>query len=258
MKFAELFYSLLEVKQSHLCVGIDPAYEGMRLEQVISSSKNPAKDILSFSQDIISKTGGEAIAFKPNQQYILPLGFSELKELNRMIHEQDALSILDIKLSDIGSTNDACCFWSKKCGFDAITASPFPGNMRSLWESCKRQELGLFLLCLMSNPEAGTFMKSDIKGRYAYDVIASTIEKEGITGAVVGATIDENDMKCISSVLKKALVLIPGIGAQQGSTTILEKFGKRSIVNVSRDVIFSLDPKGRARYYKEKINRIVS
>ncbi|MHC1598255.1 MAG: hypothetical protein ACXQT0_01535, partial [Candidatus Methanofastidiosia archaeon] len=60
MKFAELFYSLLEVKQSHLCVGIDPAYEGMRPEQVISSSKNPAKDILSFSQDIISKTGGEA------------------------------------------------------------------------------------------------------------------------------------------------------------------------------------------------------
>ena len=255
MDFTESFFELRDEKSSNLCVGIDPAYHGMRKEMVISSNGNPAEDILGFSLDIIGKTGEHAACFKPNLQYIQPLGLKEIREMNKAIHEQGCLSILDLKLSDIGSTNDASCFWARESGFDAITGSPFPGNIKGLWESCKKQELGLFLLCLMSNPEAKVFMKSMIGNRLAYELIAEVIEKEGITGAVVGATISTSDLDRLTSALKGALLLIPGIGTQKGSTQIIDVFGKRCIVNVSRDIIFSDDPKKRAGYYKEMINQ---
>jgi orotidine-5'-phosphate decarboxylase len=164
--------------------------------------------------------------------------------------------LLDVKLSDIGSTNTSSCFWIREAGFDAITASPFPGNIASLWADCKKRNLGLFLLCLMSNPEAGMFMKSRIGEEIAYAAIAKEIAKEGITGAVVGATIDDGDARSIAGLLPEALALIPGIGAQQGGTEVLRLFGERSVVNVSRGVIFADDPGKKAKEYRDQIARI--
>jgi len=174
------------------------------------------------------------------------------------IHEQDALSILDVKLSDIGTSNDACCFWAHECGFDAITASPFPGNIAALWASCSARDLGLFLLCLMSNPEADMFMKARLGEEYAYERIAREIESNGITGAVIGATISDEDRMRLVNTLTSRLVLVPGIGAQKGSFGVVESFGRRCVVNVSRDVIFSDDPAARARSYRDMIRDIVS
>jgi len=257
MDFTESFNRLMEERSSNLCVGIDPAYGDMRDEMVISPKKDPSSDILEFSIDIIEKTAEHAVCFKPNLQYILPLGLDGYKELNKAIHEKDCLSILDIKLSDIGSSNDASCYWVKKAGFDAITGSPFPGNMSELWGSCKKQKIGLFLLCLMSNPEAKMFMKSMAGNKITYELVAQVIEQEKITGAVVGATVLNKDLDTLAGKLRKSLVLIPGIGAQEGSMAIIDVFGHRCIVNVSRDIIFSEDPAERARYYKDRINQIL-
>ena len=257
MDFTGRFHKIREEKSSNLCVGIDPAFEGMRKDMVVRPRNDPALDILEFSLDIIEKTGGHAACFKPNLQYMLPLSVDQMREINDAIHEQGCLSILDLKLSDIGSTNDASCFWVKRSSFDAITGSPFPGNIIELWNSCKKQELGLFLLCLMSNPEAKMFMKSIIGNRVAYELVAQIIEQEGITGAVVGATIPPKDLDVLIGTLRKSLLLIPGIGTQQGSMSIIDVFGPRCIVNVSRDIIFSEDPAERARYYKDSINQIL-
>ncbi|HPR42115.1 MAG TPA: orotidine-5'-phosphate decarboxylase [Candidatus Methanofastidiosa archaeon] len=257
MQFTDSFNRIRETKSSNLCIGIDPAYGDMRDKMVVSPNKDPPTDILEFSLDIIERTGEHAACFKPNLQYILPLGLEGFKTLNKAIHDQDCLSLLDIKLSDIGSTNDASCYWIKRSGFDAITGSPFPGNMTELWASCKKKDLGLFLLCLMSNPEAKTFMKSMVGNSIAYELIAKVIEQEGITGAVVGATVPSKDLDILAGTLRNSLVLVPGIGAQEGSLAILDIFGRRSIVNVSRDIIFSKDPVARARDYKDRINQIL-
>jgi orotidine-5'-phosphate decarboxylase len=256
MDFVASYQSLQESKDSQLCVGIDPAYPGLRPRQTIPSHGDPPRDILDFASRIIDETGPYASCFKPNLQYIHPLGFEELSELNDRIHEQDALSILDVKLSDIGTSNDACCFWARECGFDAITASPFPGNISSLWESCQARGLGLFLLCLMSNPEADIFMKARLGDDYAYERIAREIESNGITGAVIGATIDDVDRMRLVETLTSRLVLVPGIGAQSGTFGVVSSFGRRCVVNVSRDVIFSNDPAKKARTYRDMIREI--
>lgn len=258
MDFVSSYLLLQEKKDTQLCVGIDPAYPGLRPRQTITSRGDPPRDILDFSSTIIDEAGPYAACFKPNLQYIHPLGLEELSELNDRIHEQDALSILDVKLSDIGTSNDACCFWAHECGFDAITASPFPGNIAALWASCSARELGLFLLCLMSNPEADMFMKARLGEEYAYERIAREIESNGITGAVIGATISDEDRMRLVNTLTSRLVLVPGIGAQKGSFGVVESFGRRCVVNVSRDVIFSDDPAARARSYRDMIRDIVS
>ncbi len=256
MEFRKKYRAVSSDKQSQLCVGIDPAYPGVRPGNVIPACRSPAEDILSFSLGIIAATGRYAAVFKPNLQYILPLGLDEMRTLNDAIHAQGALSLLDVKLSDIGATNASCCFWAREAGFDALTASPFPGNIPSLWDDCKKRGLGLFLLCLMSNPEAGMFMKSRVGGELAYAAIAKAIASEGITGAVVGATIGDEDAHAIASLLTRELALIPGIGAQQGSTDVLRLFGERSVVNVSRGVIFADDPAKKAKEYRDQIAKI--
>ncbi|MHC1604544.1 MAG: orotidine-5'-phosphate decarboxylase [Candidatus Methanofastidiosia archaeon] len=255
LDFIKNFFEIREEKNSNLCIGIDPAVEGMRKKNVVFIKYNPPRDILEFSLDIVSKTSDYALAFKPNLQYILPLELKEMRELNDFIHEKGSLSILDVKLSDIGSTNKACCYWASRCGFDAITASPFPGNMDETQNMCRENGIGLFVLCLMSNPQASLFMKSRVGSVLAYEHVAKKIEEFGVTGAVVGATIAYEDAKKLSDILKNALVLIPGIGAQGGDTSLIKIFGKRSLVNVSRAIIFSEDPQKKARYYRDLINQ---
>ena len=258
MTFTDSFNKLREEKTSNLCVGIDPAYDDMRKDMVVKpKSDDPSDDLLDFALGIIESTAENAVCFKPNLQYILPMGLEGYRKMNKAIHDNGALSLLDIKLSDIGSTNAASCYWIKKAGFDAITGSPFPGNITELWETCKRNDLGLFLLCLMSNPEAKMFMKSMVGNRVAYELVAKVIEKEGITGAVVGATIPSSDLDILAGALRSSMVLIPGIGAQEGSMAIIDIFGTRSLVNVSRDIIFSEDPAKRSAYYKDRINQIL-
>ena len=256
MDFSQSFKKIRDRKGSQLCVGIDPAYPGMRDRNVIPSTGSPVDDILSFALDIVEQTGTAAAVFKPNMQYIMPLGLEEMQELNAAIHAAGSLSLLDVKVSDIGETNIACCHWAKEAGFDAITGSPFPGNIASLWEACSSAELGLFVLCLMSNPEAGTFMKSRIGDEVAYRVIARDIRSLGVTGAVVGATVASEDARAIAAELPSSLVLVPGIGAQQGTTDVLALFGGRCVVNVSRGVIFDENPGAKAEAYRDLIAKI--
>ncbi|HDM22343.1 MAG TPA: hypothetical protein ENG20_00975, partial [Methanomicrobia archaeon] len=88
---------LIDDKKSRLCVGLDPAPQGMRKNHTTD------KRILDFCLEIVEETSEHAVLYKPNLQYIMPLSRREMVELNKKIHENDALSILDLKLSDIGS-----------------------------------------------------------------------------------------------------------------------------------------------------------
>lgn len=253
--FTKRYNEIVEKKRSLLCVGLDPAYEGSRKEKVIPARNTPSEDILDFCLDMVQKTGRYASAYKPNLHYILPLSLDDMRELTDAVHAQGALCILDEKLSDIGSTNMSSCFWASEAGFDAITASPFPGVTESLWNQCNSLGLGCFLLCLMSNPEAPTYMKAKIGDMPAYESIASDVERLGITGTVIGATVPEEDRRILAEVLTSSLVLVPGIGAQAGSLDILDDFGKRCIVNVSRAILFAEDPSEKAKEYCELIRK---
>lgn len=237
------FAQAMKEKESQLCVGLDP-----RPEQVQRDS------IYEFCMNIVEQTSEHCFCYKPNTQYIMPLGFSEIKKLNEYIHEKGCLSISDHKLSDIGSTNKAALHWLSKMGFDAVTYSPFPGNIKETIDNAQNYDLGVITLTLMSNPEADFFMKSVIQGKLGYEFIAEQIAKYDGFGAVIGATCRVEDIKRIHSLLTDQLILSPGVGAQGGGLDIVRIFKERTMVNVSRDIITRDNPGERAQYYKELIN----
>jgi len=240
------FVQAMKEKKSQLCVGLDP-----RPEKVQPDS------IYEFCVDIVEKTSDYGFCYKPNTQYIMPLGFSEIRKLNEYIHEKGCLSISDHKLSDIGSTNKAALYWLSEMGFDAVTYSPFPGNIRETIENGKTYNLGVITLTLMSNPEADFFMKGVISGKQGYEFIAEQIVKYEGFGAVIGATCDGEDIRKIHSILEDQLILSPGVGAQGGGLDIVRIFKERTMVNVSRDIITHGDPGKRAEYYQKLINGVL-
>jgi len=85
-----------------------------------------------------------AAAFKPNSQFVLfSLRVRELRELTREIRSHDCISILDHKLSDIGFSNDAAIQNIRASGFDAFTASPYPGNIKETSDLAHREKTGV-------------------------------------------------------------------------------------------------------------------
>jgi len=244
--FNENLQILISDKKSRLCVGLDPAPGEMRKNYTTD------KNLLEFCLEILEETSEYAVAYKPNLQYILPLSEREMRKLNKKIHENDALSILDLKLGDIGSTNSASLYWLKKLGFDGFTYSPFPGNIDETGKNAKMYDLGVFVLMLMSNPEANFFMKSTVKGKLAYEFISEKINE--IDGnAIIGATCERQDLLKIASILKKdRFVLVPGIGVQKGSMDILKIF-KNTLVNVGRSIMYDKNPGEKAEEYMKKI-----
>jgi orotidine 5'-phosphate decarboxylase subfamily 2 len=240
------FTETMKTKKSNLCVGLDP-----RPKQV------PMDSIFEFCIDIVEKTSDSCFCYKPNTQYILPLKFSEVKDLNEFIHEKGCLSISDHKLSDIGSTNEAALYWLSRMGFDAVTYSPFPGNIEETIKKAESYNLGVITLTLMSNSEADFFMKSIVQGKPGYEWICEQVAAYNGLGAVVGATCNVEDIKKIHSLLKDQVILSPGVGAQGGGLDIVRIFRERTIVNVSRDIITHEDPGKRAHFYQQFINDVL-
>lgn len=236
-------------KNSILCIGLDPVVE-----------KTGGKDILDFCLDIIEKTSNYVAAYKPNSQFILfPLNLKQLKELNEKIHQAGCISILDHKLSDIGSSNESALHWIKKGGFDALTFSPFAGNIEEATEQAHKNNLGLFVLTLMSNPEAIWIEKETMcNGMPLYQKIAEKVKSVGVDGLVIGATghVTEYDIRKVRELSGEDVIfLCPGIGAQGGDLEkILRNGGDNVLINVSRAIIYDKEPEKKAKEFRDLIN----
>ena len=131
-KFVETYYRLSREKDSFLCVGLDPATRAFRdkyvVPQPLIDKYGVSGGIEKFCVDFIKSVAPYTPIIKPNAQFLVyPLGFDGLKAIVDVIHNSGCLSLLDCKLSDIGTTMDAALYWVGELGFDAITFSPFPG-----------------------------------------------------------------------------------------------------------------------------------
>ena len=241
--FKKKFETARDEKQSLLCVGLDP---------------RGVEDILNFCLDIIESVSEFCIAVKPNTQFLLPLGMEEIIEINEKAHSHGLLSILDHKLSDIGSSNRQAVFWISEMGFDAFTFSPFSGNFETL-KFAEEKNLGVFTLTLMSNPEAKYFMKTRINGIPGYEFVSRKVLEHGGEGIVVGATCEKSDLVRIKNIVHdEVVVLSPGVGAQGGGLDVLKIFGKNTLINISRGIISAENPKTEAKKYCEMIDRVIS
>lgn len=247
-EFLQKYLKARQEKNSILCIGLDPALPELRKENVM-----PDDDIMGFCLDIIDKTSPYACTFKANSQYILfNLNLEQLQELNRKIHASGSISILDHKLSDIGSSNLAAIHSANKAGFDAITFSPFAGNIKEAVNQCHSNGLGIFVLTLMSNPEARIQKEFNLDGIPLYEWIAR--EAKEADGLVVGLTENATgkEIRKIREISgKEKILLCPGLGAQGGSADKLP--AGNSLINVGRDIIYSKDPLQKAKEFQQSL-----
>jgi len=253
-EFLQRYLLAREDKNSILCIGLDPALPELRKENVIPASYKggtPSETIMNFCLDIIGKTSPYTCAFKLNSQYILfHLNLEQLQELNQEIHESGSISILDHKLSDIGSSNLAGIYSAKKAGFHAITFSPFAGNIKEASGQAHSQGLGIFVLALMSNPEAGIQKEFLRNGIPLYEWIAKEAgEADGLVLGLTENITGREIQKIRETAGRDKILLCPGIGAQQGS---IEKIPLgNSLINIGREIIYSKDPAQRAKEFRQ-------
>ncbi|MEA2070942.1 MAG: orotidine 5'-phosphate decarboxylase [Asgard group archaeon] len=254
-------------KQSILCAGFDPAFPDQRPNNTIPtkylSSANSLEDsILAFFSDFLAQVKDHCCAIKPNNQYIFHIGLPIYQKINRMIHDEGLISILDLKIGDIGSTNQAGFYWIKKMGFDAATYNPFSGNIEEAISTAHSSGLGIFTLTLMSNPEARFFMKENsIKGQKGYEFISDKVKQFKGDGVVVGATdhVTENNLGTIRQKIgKNCVMLIPGIGKQKGDLRkVILHGGDNILLNVGRAILYSENIGATAQDYNKRFNDVL-
>ena len=256
-KFVESYLELSRAKDSFLCVGVDPATADMRRKNVIPMSfikeKGEAEAIKKFCIGVIEAVTPFAPVIKPNAQFLVyALGFDGMKEIVEKIHEENSLALLDIKLSDIGSTIDAGLYWIDRLGFDAVTFSPFPGyenGVDAIYRWSEEKQKGIFALCRMSNPGTHDYQSRLMDGEKFYKRLARDAFEHGSNGYVVGCTASEELEEIRQIIGEETLILSPGLGAQGGDPEVALRYGTNSngdvlIVSSSRGINFAYEALG--------------
>lgn len=208
------------------------------------------KQLQKRAIDLIEKVTPYISAVKMNFHLLLPLSFDDISKINKFAHNKGLQTIADIKLNDIGSTNEAATSILFDEGFDAIIANPFvgyDGALDSVFTLAKKWNKGVILLTYMSHPAAkdgyGLMLKS--KKRVFEEFVARAIAWKA-DGVVVGATSPEKIVEVRKRLPKKILIFSPGVGAQGGDAKKSINAGSDFLI-VGRTIIEADDPKGTAK-----------
>jgi len=294
MTFKEKWLEAVERKNSVLCAGLDPAdFEMGRGDEGIPEGTNK----LTWAEKYMKAVSPFCAAVKPNVQYWKGFNDSQaLEYIAACAHDLGMAVIRDDKLADIGETNDAGMFYVAKSGADAVTFSPFAGNMKEAAEQGRKNNLGVIAMCLMSNPDYAKEKNKlvDVRDWAAYfdadDIIevpgtdcdgiphvrqyvhlAWQAREYGIDSIVIGAPSKKNHIK--EEEIERArryagdemLVLLPGVGAQGGEANAIWKYfaPENVIVNVGRAMMFPNgskstpnDQAAAAKHYMEMLNSL--
>ena len=224
-----------------MCVGIDP--HPSLLEQW-ELGDDPT-GLEQFSRTTVEALADWVALLKPQSAFFERHGSAGIAVLERVVADiraAGALTVMDAKRGDIGSTvqayADAYVDPSSPLGSDAVTASPYLGfeSLRPMLETARRHGNGVFVLALTSNPEGAQVQRARTAqgNTVAGDVLAGVRAENsgavpwGSVGAVVGATIEatEEDLDVGGPVLA------PGFGAQGGTPADLRRIFGTALPNV--------------------------
>jgi len=265
--FQEKWQIIVDRKNSVLCAGLDPTEFKMGNDyhcMPVSANKH------DYALKYIESVAPYAAALKFNLNFWKKENDGKtLTEIIELAHSLDMLVIEDCKLSDIGSTNEACMKAASEKKIDAVTYSPFAGNIQEAGEQAKKAKLGIIALCLMSNHEYAQQKNNLIPAIVdqpfyscedltyinhvphvkQYVALACRARINNIDGIVVGAPspqnhITENEIADIARFVRDdQVILVPGIGAQSGEISLMYKYfaPNQLIVNIGRSLMY---PKG--------------
>ena len=183
---------------------------------------------------------------KLNFHLLLPLGFKEISQINKIAHNYGLQTIADIKLNDIGNTNKVTTEHLWNLGFDAVIANPIMGldSLKQLVKSSHKENKGVITLCHMSAPEAKLSYDMEIKigkKQQLYQLFLDWAIASKVDGIVVGATFPKIIQYCNKKAGAKLDIFSPGIGTQGGSAKEVISAGTDYLI-VGRTIINSKDP----------------
>jgi orotidine-5'-phosphate decarboxylase len=218
-------------ERGRVCVGIDPHPSILRdwgLDLDVSGLEHCARGTVEALGDLVP-------VFKPQSAFFEAYGAAGVAVLERTladIRSVGALSLLDVKRGDIGSTMDAYAAAYLTDGSplaaDAVTLSPYLGfgSLDGAIATATSGGRGVYVLALTSNSEARTVQHAvAADGRTVGQLIVDEAaarnvgEDFGAVGIVVGATIGANG---IDFRKLNGSILAPGIGAQGATTADLQ------------------------------------
>ena len=229
-------------ERGNLCVGIDP------MPSVLASwgLDTNVEGLETCARGIVEQLGERIAVFKPQSAFFETFGSRGIAVLEKVladIHDAGALSLLDIKRGDIGSsmTGYATAYLAdgSPLAADAITLSPYlgVGALLPAINLAVAQGRGVYVLARTSNPE-GAGIQHHVAQVVIDEITALNPSRNHAIGLVVGAT--HSDLGCDVSSFN-ASILAPGIGAQggtvEGLATIFGPAVKHVLPTASREVI---------------------
>ena len=191
---------------------------------------------------------------KLNFHALLPLGKKEIMKINKTAHQYGLQTIADIKLNDIGNTNQITSKTLWDFGFDAIIINPImgPKAIRKIVTEAHKRNRGVIALCHMSAPEAKASYEINVKlsknskHKPLYQLFLKWAISSEADGIIVGATYPKIVSYCKKISGKKLDIYSPGIGTQGGSVTKAITSGSDFLI-VGRTILGSKNPARTAK-----------
>lgn len=261
--FQKKLEAIIKKNNSLVCVGLDSD-----LRKIPQSFKLKKYPIFDFNQEIIKNTAEFVCAYKVNLSFYLAeayAGIAQLKMTFDFLRQKypRIVTILDGKWADISSSNEGYVkFAFDYLKVDGVTVNPYLGQ-KALRPFLERTDKGIFVLCRTSNPGASEFQDLSDSGEPLYQKVARKVaEKWNVFGncfLVVGATYP-SELAKVRKIVGEMILLVAGIGAQGGDLEKTVRAGLNSqkagiIVNSSRGIIFSKNPREEAKRLRNKINK---
>ncbi len=224
------------------CVGIDPSPDALALLDGIAvgargraGRTTRAGAIERFAGLVVESARDHAVAVKPQVAWYEAAGAPGMRALERTIEfarTAGLLVVLDAKRGDVPHTAAAYAdAWlgddaANGIGVDALTVNVSIGvdSLEAMATIAAERHCALYALLHTSNPGASLLQSAELAdGRAWWELLASELAAVdervggGVVGAVVGATRPELLARA-RALLPGSPLLLPGIGAQGGST----------------------------------------
>ncbi len=219
--------------------------------------------LLQRSAETVKEVAPYICAVKVNHQLLLPLGlYAGVKKIIDLSHELELPIIMDGKINDVGSTNQAIASHYFGAGFDAVIANPFIG-----WDegaepifAAARGGRGVILLVYMSHKGAAEGYGQKVidpktgKERSQYMVFAEKAAAWNADGMVIGATHPEKIAEVNRALKGKVPIYAPGVGTQGGDAQAALSAGASYLI-VGRSIIGADSPAKAARELWEAVGK---
>lgn len=256
--FADRLNERIKTLDSFACAGLDPRFDWIP-DSLKDDDQSDFQTIMRFYTKVLHQLGPIMPAIKPQLAFFE----DDVLDVGRVCryarHVHDSISIADAKRGDIGSTAEAYAerwLGDGDDSFDALTVNPYLGrdSLEPFVETAAKHGRGVFVLVKTSNPGSHDFQdRFDHETGYRiYELVAEMVNDLGkkhigesgfsCVGAVIGATVDKDEVADLRQMMPNTIFLMPGYGAQGGSAEsiakALDKNGLGVLVPSSRSLNF--------------------